>query len=266
MIMKNKDMQVRENLTMEPGTTFTNRRRHSCTISGTTLILLAAIFICSLLSAGFLVYNFAACPNIPLSQTTQTSICNGHHDISSSSSSNNYNVKSKTKIGDNSLLDINSSSESESKLSGSLSFKNYTDQQQNHDTDVRLPRAIIPISYNISLIPFLIEGNFTFHGTVNIHIKVVEDCYNITIHAADLQVTKDDIIVRLLDPNNPSSSKILEIKSHTYIESKQFLIMKFNHVLKKGYECEIFIKYVGYLMDYLQGFYRSSYWNGNQKR
>ena len=40
--------------------------------------------------------------------------------------------------------------------------------------DVRLPRHVLPDSYIITLIPFLVEGNYTVHGLVEINAHIVD--------------------------------------------------------------------------------------------
>ncbi len=50
-------------------------------------------------------------------------------------------------------------------------------------TDVRLPRHLLPERYAVHLTPFLIVGNFTIPGHVEIKIHVVQSgSKNITLH------------------------------------------------------------------------------------
>jgi len=57
---------------------------------------------------------------------------------------------------------------------------------QRQDGDLRLPRDVIPISYDITLIPILEVGNFTTHGTVDIRVKCeTNNTQQIVLHSAN---------------------------------------------------------------------------------
>ncbi len=60
---------------------------------------------------------------------------------------------------------------------------------QRQDGDLRLPRDVIPISYDITLIPILEVGNFTTHGTVDIRVKCeTNNTQQIVLHSANLTI------------------------------------------------------------------------------
>ena len=40
--------------------------------------------------------------------------------------------------------------------------------------DVRLPRHVLPDSYIITLIPYLVEGNYTVDGLVEINARIAD--------------------------------------------------------------------------------------------
>ena len=61
--------------------------------------------------------------------------------------------------------------------------------------EYRLPRHIIPSAYNIRLLPFIEEGNFTTHGEVQIHANCVEEADNITLNVADIDLDLESITV-----------------------------------------------------------------------
>lgn len=219
---------------MDTQTTFSERRGY--TFSRTSLFLFAAIFFCSLIAAGFIVYNFAACPQIPL----ETTICDHHFQTS-------FHTH-KT---------ILTSTDS------SIEATTVNDQQH---VDVRLPTSIKPFAYNIHLTPFLVEKNFTFNGIVKIYINVIEDTWNITLHATAMKIRKTDVIVQLYHKNSDSNGETIKTKKHYFVEQKQFFVIQMEDILKKNNNYTIEIKYIGELNDYLQGFYRSSYMSGNETR
>lgn len=233
-------MQVHESLNMDTQTTFSERRGY--TFSRTTLSLIAAIFFCSLIAAGFIVYNFAACPQIPLAST----ICDHHFQTTSFQSHKSVQPLEKT-------------------LNDSTTEITTVANDQQH-IDVRLPTSIKPFAYNIHLTPFLLEKNFTFNGIVKIYINVIEDSWNITMHATAMKIRKTDVIVQLYDTNTDSNGETIKTKKHYFVEQKQFFVIQMEDILKKNNNYTIEIKYIGELNDYLQGFYRSSYMSGNETR
>ena len=55
---------------------------------------------------------------------------------------------------------------------------------------MRLPTHLKPLSYNVSLVPFIIPGNFTIKGSVSITLKAIEDgAKNITIHSVATNIS-----------------------------------------------------------------------------
>lgn len=253
-------MQVRENLAMDAaGTTFTTRKTY--TISRFTLFFLAAITLCTIIAAGLLIYNFATCPEIQV----QSQVCETNHVIPLTHNSGSTLQKP-------SLASSQNASNSAGTITASTSH-------QSDESSLRLPESVVPISYNIKLIPFLFEHNFTFSGEVKIIVNVTQTCQNITLHATSLKIKSNDVTVRLLNDTlhrneSANSSARNTHNTHGYaairkvypIEPKQFLIIEFNHTLYEGALYEIHIKYVGILNDLLQGFYRSAYIIGNETR
>ncbi|XP_067616976.1 aminopeptidase N [Eurosta solidaginis] len=255
-----KDMHVRENINMDnhrpattlmnnnPPTTFTRRRGY--TFSATTLLLIIACFVCTLLAVSFIIYNFATCEQTLTPLTDEEVIC--------------------TTIKKN-ILKQNSSDDDEM-----LGMPHY-------ERDVRLPRSMKPQKYNISLVPYLLNNNFTFEGEVRIQVLVLEDCYNITMHATELNITKNDVSVRRIDKSTATAAlqpalaanahfipeiggSELRIRKQYMLEAKQFFIIELYDKLIKGGVYEINIWFSGLIQDYLQGFYRSSYQVGDEKR
>jgi aminopeptidase N len=61
--------------------------------------------------------------------------------------------------------------------------------------DLRLPRNILPRLYEVTLLPILIEGNFTTEGSVSISVDCIQSTYNITLHIADIVFNPADVRV-----------------------------------------------------------------------
>lgn len=244
-----KDINVRENISMDTGTrtSFTNRR--GCTLSVTTLALLGAFFACTLLAVSFIVYNFATCQQIQINnpEQQQHQAPHYHEDFQHHHKQQHLPIYP---INDNAIEhDSITSSPPRTTPRASLAV----------DKDVRLPRSIVPVTYNVSIIPFLAEGNFTFHGFVKIVINITEDCNNITLHATDLDIMNGTTVKDL-------NGNVFSIKNTFTVEDKQFFIILTDDPLKKDMQLEIDMEFIGQISDNLQGFYRSSYENGNSKR
>lgn len=242
-----------ENLNMEAVRTgnsahFSSSQRRVYTISRGTLILVAAFFLCTLVTVSVLIYNFATCDKLTPAED-ENIVCTTVH------------LKHKANETNATALAV-----------------------PHHDRDVRLPRSIRPLKYNISLEPYLFEGNFTFDGEVQIHVVATEDCYNITMHAADLNISKNDVIVRPLERKSDKahtsvassngtaeSAQVvagsdLRIRKQYLLEAKQFFVIELYDKLVQNAEYVINIKFSGLIQDTMQGFYRSSYQMGNETR
>lgn len=61
--------------------------------------------------------------------------------------------------------------------------------------DLRLPRNVLPRSYEVTLLPILIEGNFTTEGSVNIVVDCVQASNNVTLHIADITWSASSVSV-----------------------------------------------------------------------
>lgn len=237
-------MHVRENLSIDQTgndnsngihTTFTERKTY--TISRFTLIFIASIFLCSIVATALLIYNFATCSHTILRPDSR-----GGSVISLDNHANGYSPSS---------------------------------HEHDHETnrtvenlDLRLPRSILPILYEIKMIPYLFRNNFTFAGEVQILINVTENCQNITLHAIALTIADKDVRVRKIngDTLQAPASDPIGIKSQYFLEAKQFYVIELNDALQNGSLYSVEIKYTGVLNDILQGFYRSSYTIGNATR
>lgn len=238
-------MQLRENFTMDTNARNSvdnceNRSTTLLLVTRTTFFLFVSIFVCSLIAVGLLVFNFAVCPNL------EENICDNH---------TYYHLSAHP-----SPPEISASSMSTSSFILPTTKMPATLIENNH-VDVRLPKTIIPISYEVKIVPFLIVDNFTFNGEVKIKFKVLEDCNNITLHSYQLKIDE-----KFSSVVSESNNEVLIITKQYFVEEKQFFILKLNETLIKGSYYIISIKYVGILNDNLQGFYRSSYMVGNETR
>ncbi|XP_055618476.1 aminopeptidase N [Toxorhynchites rutilus septentrionalis] len=295
--MNNNKIQMRENFTMD-GTTETYSENRGFFVTWMTLLTTVAIFSCLLVGSGVLIYHLAGCEETPV----HASICDHHFHFTPNHSILHHDTTStpaELETSTTPLTTSTSSNATDSVVTESIeSSSNAPNSTENHQStllekDVRLPRSIEPIAYTIRLIPFMFEDNFTFAGSVDIIIRVREDCDNITLHAVSLQIHEARIHHRGFDTtqkrtendtrgnsrggsdvsyeeneedNSLDNSSNIEIEQQFVVEGKQFLVLKLKQKLLSGEEYVVRINYEGLLNDYLQGFYRSSYTFKNETR
>lgn len=192
-------------------------------------LMLLATFICSLVAVALLVYNFAVCP-----QDEHVRHCRSRFE---STISDGFSTAS-------------SSSDKESESTPILK-------------DVRLPRSIKPISYDVVIVPHMSGENFTFDGDVIIKIKVDENCKNITLHSTMLKIYRNLTTIEKITENENQSVKI---KNQFFVEPKQFLVIETEEELEKEQNYFLKISYHGQIRDNLQGFYKSSYKVNNETK
>lgn len=140
------------------------------------------------------------------------------------------------------------------------------DLHRSNRTNVRLPKAMHPVSYELKLMPFLYSGNFTFTGDVRIKVNVTKNCQNVTLHATALKIATVDVWHIGNATHMADSRTQIDISEHYAIAADQFYVIIFPAELEANHTYEIEIKYTGVLNDMLQGFYRSSYEVNNVTR
>ncbi|KAL5020171.1 hypothetical protein ScPMuIL_003063 [Solemya velum] len=118
--------------------------------------------------------------------------------------------------------------------------------------NVRLPRNIIPLTYDIFLHPNITTGIFT--GKVNIVARIESPTDFLVFHAKDLNITDFSVHLRY------SGHNILAKKFLEYRRNMQRYV-RLERELADPDEIILQIKYQGKLSDSLSGFYKSSYKN-----
>ena len=249
--IKNRPKIGGESFTMDGGTSI--RQGRGVFITKTTLIVTFSIFACLLIGTGILMYNFPSCS---MSNERPNLLVSSHRN------NNDHNLNSHNlKIDDNGSISSVDTNEIDDRIETTPSTDAANAESVPElDKDVRLPVSIKPISYDLQLIPYLFENNFTFNGKVHILVTVVEECDNITLHAVGLKISD----TKVYNKNDVKSN--LAIEKLYYVETKQFYVIKMNEMLAENEQYIIEIKYDGVMSDYLQGFYKSSYTVGNETR
>ncbi|XP_062535538.1 aminopeptidase N [Armigeres subalbatus] len=188
-------MHIRENFTMD-GDAGTYSENRGYFITRMTLLTTVAIFSCLLVGTGLLIYHFGGCQELPV----HASICDHRFHFMSNLSRTHLEHDTTTALLDHDMstapattpTSTSSSRASSTTVTASTEVSTHqkgpSEAHPPQEDDVRLPRSIEPIAYNIRLIPFIVEDNFTFAGTVDIEVRVKEDCDNITLHAVALHI------------------------------------------------------------------------------
>lgn len=139
-------------------------------------------------------------------------------------------------------------------LHGNGATAGETKTVKNDTTLYRLPRVTIPISYEIKLVPEIVEGNFTFNGETRIAVRVLEDTPNVTLHSRDLRI--DENFTNLVGNDGVA----LRAKKHTYVNATNFLAIEFDRTITAG-NYTLGIKYAGNMTNVPEAIYNSSYVN-----
>lgn len=227
-------MTVREELNLEEpvnrigGRGLKGPRKYKITILGLAIII--AVYAFSITFAIVLTYNFGICPDL----NVQTEVCDKKNVIPITIPLNNAtNPPPKQPQFEEDLNLVNR-------------------------TNIRLPKTMHPISYELKLIPFLFEGNFTFEGDVRIKVNVTTNCKNVTLHAIGLNI-KETKIWKIENSTQTKTRTSINISDQKVMVADQFFVIIFPNDLEANSTYEINIKYNGTLNENLQGFYRSSY-------
>lgn len=122
----------------------------------------------------------------------------------------------------------------------------------------RLPDNVTPIHYNIKLIPYIEEGNFTFDGEISADITIRRATQDLSLHA--LELTIDEAETSLFD----NDGIVYTPATYNYNNVTEILVLNFNDELSAG-NYTLKMKYVGILNDNLEGFFRTFYYEKGKK-
>jgi aminopeptidase N len=222
---------MRDSFAMDTSRHSDHYKKSFVKFSCTGFFLFITIFLCCIVAVALLVYNFATCPQIdPL-------LSENHHF----------------------RLDL---------LKPGLSQTTSTessDTTAKSSKDLRLPRSIKPVSYDVVLLPFLSSDNFTFNGEIAIRINVIEKCKNITLHSTSLVINWSFThIQKIGDDEKPAGN--VSITNQYFVDEKQFLVLETGKDLEANTNYVVKLQFVGSIKDNLQGFYKSSYNVGDETK
>ncbi|NXJ83943.1 AMPN Aminopeptidase, partial [Trogon melanurus] len=131
----------------------------------------------------------------------------------------------------------------------------------------RLPKALVPVSYEVTLQPFLTPNNngmYIFTGNSSVVFFCNESTDLILIHSNKLNYTMQGSFHTSLHPVNTSTVPSI---TNTWLETTtQYLVVQLSSQLQQGQHYRLFSIFTGELADDLAGFYRSEYTDGDTKK
>ncbi|KAK6184957.1 hypothetical protein SNE40_007297 [Patella caerulea] len=130
--------------------------------------------------------------------------------------------------------------------------------------DVRLPRHLQPIFYEVELQPHMYNDQpktFTFDGSVRIQIRCVEASNNVTLQINKLNITRGSLLF-----GREGAGSAPNIKSWEEDTTRQFLIIHLDGDLTVGATYFVQMEFAGPLKDDLAGLYLSKYDYNNETR
>ena len=129
--------------------------------------------------------------------------------------------------------------------------------------DVRLPRTLLPESYDIQIFPDIYGPDpeaFTFFGSVSVLLNCTADTDKIILHINLLNVAENNISVVDSKTNNN-----IGIRGVSYDADRQFIIISTIANLTAGRQFKLNIReFSGPLKDDLKGLYLSTYKRDNK--
>ena len=132
-------------------------------------------------------------------------------------------------------------------------------------TDVRLPSDVLPTHYDIKLTPDIYGPDptlFRFEGRVNIHLNCTIGTDVIVLHAKQLDVDNSSSGI-VLSPLSMSDGPAPAVRDYEWDSDREFLKVRLGGMLRSSRQYLLQISYSGALGDDMNGFYRSSYADGN---
>lgn len=131
----------------------------------------------------------------------------------------------------------------------------------------RLPKTLIPDSYQVTLKPYLEpneQGLYIFQGNSTVRFTCNEATNVIIIHSKKLNYTqKGNHLVELRALGGSPAPNIIRTE---LVERTEYLVVHLNGQLVAGHQYEMDSQFQGELADDLAGFYRSEYEENGVKK
>lgn len=131
--------------------------------------------------------------------------------------------------------------------------------EESRENPYRLPKQVVPLHYDVKLIPHIVEGNFTTNGETIIDVEVREPTNTIALHT--MNITLDELwtkLTRKSEEENTDLARTHVPKEHHYNEETLILNIRFEDLLDPGIY-SLHLKFAGILADNARGFYKTFY-------
>lgn len=133
--------------------------------------------------------------------------------------------------------------------------------EMSHVRDVRLPKHVVPINFQLLLVPHIKVGDFTIDGRVNMTFEYKEgqdySSKKIVLHSKEIAIHEET--VQVFNHNQER----YQIIGHEYDIEREFYIIHTAQDLTSLGQMSASLDFTAVLNDLLVGFYRSSYPTSN---
>ncbi|XP_034660437.1 aminopeptidase N isoform X1 [Drosophila subobscura] len=126
----------------------------------------------------------------------------------------------------------------------------------------RLPKEIVPLSYEVQIEPNIEEQTFT--GYIKIHLRWINDLKKISLHA-HFDLTLEDKKIKLkqmtTDVGNLTTFEDITILRGGRLPRKSIYVLHLKELVKKDSECMLEIPFEGNIWETADGLFRGHYTN-----
>lgn len=130
--------------------------------------------------------------------------------------------------------------------------------EKTEEPHYQLPTCVVPIHYNVRLIPHIVESNFTTDGETSIDINVRESTNVIVLNTEHLKIDETQTrVTRKFEEDVNTVPNYVPVQ-HDYNEQARILTVRFEESLDPG-TYTLYFKFEGVITDDLHGFYKSFY-------
>ncbi|KAJ8317988.1 hypothetical protein KUTeg_003079 [Tegillarca granosa] len=125
-------------------------------------------------------------------------------------------------------------------------------------TNLRLPKSLMPVHYDITLFPDFYDGNGWFYGNESIELKVKQQTTFIMIHFYYMNITKTEL-------RKNGTNEIIKIKRTFPYKENQFWVIETEEPMRAGLGIVLDLQFDGSLTRAIVGLYKSTYVNSITK-
>jgi len=130
----------------------------------------------------------------------------------------------------------------------------------------RLSDQVVPLHYDVKLIPHIVEDNFTTDGEANIDVQVREPTNTIAMHTMNIMMDEDwTSLIRKGEEKDANLIQTYVPQRHYYDDETQILSIRFEELLTVGIYT-LRLRFAGILANNTRGFYKTFYIDENENK